>query len=192
MDAVISTLGDGLRNSLLMAYEVWWALVLGFAISAIVQAWVPRERVERALCGSGRAGAAGDRPRGRVVVVLLRRDRDRALAVREGRVGGDRARLPVRLHQPRLGAGARALDPARVAVHARRVRRRLHPDRADDGAAALLRLTAARGARTAPCPRGRAGHHHHHGGAGGGRRREGTARRSRPGPMSAATSAPTG
>ena len=53
MDAVISTLGDGLRNSLLMAYEVWWALVLGFAISAIVQAWVPRERVERALAGSG-------------------------------------------------------------------------------------------------------------------------------------------
>ena len=36
-----------------MAYEVWWALVLGFAISAIVQAWVPRERVERALAGSG-------------------------------------------------------------------------------------------------------------------------------------------
>src|SRR5918994_2501930 len=36
-----------------MAYEVWWALVLGFAISAIVQAWVPRARVERALAGSG-------------------------------------------------------------------------------------------------------------------------------------------
>ena len=36
-----------------MAWEVWWALVLGFAISAIVQAWVPRERVERALAGSG-------------------------------------------------------------------------------------------------------------------------------------------
>jgi uncharacterized membrane protein YraQ (UPF0718 family) len=32
---------------------VWWALVLGFAISAIVQAWVPRERVEAALSGSG-------------------------------------------------------------------------------------------------------------------------------------------
>ena len=29
-----------------MAYEVWWALVLGFAISAVVQAWVPRERIE--------------------------------------------------------------------------------------------------------------------------------------------------
>src|SRR5438309_11341478 len=36
-----------------MAWEVWWALVLGFAISAIVQAWVPRERIEAALSGSG-------------------------------------------------------------------------------------------------------------------------------------------
>ncbi len=27
-----------------MAYEVWWALVFGFAVSAVVQAWVPRER----------------------------------------------------------------------------------------------------------------------------------------------------
>jgi len=36
-----------------MAWEVWWALVFGFAISGIVQAWVPRERIERALSGSG-------------------------------------------------------------------------------------------------------------------------------------------
>jgi len=36
-----------------MAWEVWWALVLGFAISAIVQAWVPRERIQNALGGSG-------------------------------------------------------------------------------------------------------------------------------------------
>jgi uncharacterized membrane protein YraQ (UPF0718 family)/YHS domain-containing protein len=36
-----------------MVWEVWWALVLGFGISAVVQAWVPRERVERALNGSG-------------------------------------------------------------------------------------------------------------------------------------------
>ncbi len=36
-----------------MAWEVWWALVLGFAISAIVQAWVPRERIQSALGGSG-------------------------------------------------------------------------------------------------------------------------------------------
>ena len=36
-----------------MAWEVWWALVLGFAISAIVQAWVPRERIKAALGGAG-------------------------------------------------------------------------------------------------------------------------------------------
>ena len=36
-----------------MAWEVWWALVLGFAISAIVQAWVPRERIEGLMSGSG-------------------------------------------------------------------------------------------------------------------------------------------
>jgi uncharacterized protein len=44
---------DGLRNAGEMAYEVWWALVLGFAISAVVQAWVPRTRIERALAGGG-------------------------------------------------------------------------------------------------------------------------------------------
>ncbi len=53
MEDVVSTIGDGLWNAVLMAWEVWWALVLGFAISAIVQAWVPRERVEASLSGSG-------------------------------------------------------------------------------------------------------------------------------------------
>src|SRR4051794_11540321 len=36
-----------------MAYEVWWALVLGFFISAVVQAWVPRDRIQGALSGNG-------------------------------------------------------------------------------------------------------------------------------------------
>jgi uncharacterized membrane protein YraQ (UPF0718 family)/YHS domain-containing protein len=49
----VDVIWHGLRDSFLMAWEVWWALVLGFAISAIVQAWVPRERVEAALSGSG-------------------------------------------------------------------------------------------------------------------------------------------
>jgi hypothetical protein len=53
MGGVLSTVGEGLKQSFLMAYEVWWALVLGFAISGIVQAWVPRERIEAALSGSG-------------------------------------------------------------------------------------------------------------------------------------------
>jgi uncharacterized membrane protein YraQ (UPF0718 family)/YHS domain-containing protein len=51
--SVLDTLGEGISNALLMAWTVWWALVFGFAISAIVQAWVPRERIERALGGSG-------------------------------------------------------------------------------------------------------------------------------------------
>src|SRR6184192_4057483 len=49
----MDVLWQGLRDSFLMAWEVWWALVLGFAISAIVQAWVPRGRIESALSGSG-------------------------------------------------------------------------------------------------------------------------------------------
>jgi uncharacterized protein len=53
MTDVLEVLWHGLKDSLLMAWEVWWALVLGFAISGIVQAWVPRERIERALSGSG-------------------------------------------------------------------------------------------------------------------------------------------
>jgi uncharacterized protein len=49
----VSFIWHVIRDAFLMAWEVWWALVLGFAISAIVQAWVPRERVERALSGGG-------------------------------------------------------------------------------------------------------------------------------------------
>jgi uncharacterized membrane protein YraQ (UPF0718 family)/YHS domain-containing protein len=51
--SVLQTVWHGLSNALLMAWTVWWALVFGFAISAIVQAWVPRARIERALGGSG-------------------------------------------------------------------------------------------------------------------------------------------
>jgi uncharacterized membrane protein YraQ (UPF0718 family) len=53
MSDVLSTIGEGLEQSLLMAYEVWWALVLGFAISAVVQSWVPRERIQQTLSGGG-------------------------------------------------------------------------------------------------------------------------------------------
>src|ERR1700744_4225794 len=49
----MSVLWHGIRDSLLMAWQVWWALVLGFMISAVVQAWVPRERIEKALAGGG-------------------------------------------------------------------------------------------------------------------------------------------
>ena len=50
---MLSTIGDGLWNAFQMAWEVAWALVLGFALSGIVQAWVPRSRIERALGARG-------------------------------------------------------------------------------------------------------------------------------------------
>jgi len=50
---VLGTIAEGLGNAALMAYEVWWALVLGFFVSAVVQAWVPRERIEASLSGGG-------------------------------------------------------------------------------------------------------------------------------------------
>jgi uncharacterized protein len=53
MSNVLNVVGSGFKDALLMAWEVWWALVLGFAISAIVQAWIPRARIQNALGGSG-------------------------------------------------------------------------------------------------------------------------------------------
>jgi uncharacterized membrane protein YraQ (UPF0718 family) len=50
---VLEKIWEGLEQSFLMAYEVWWALVIGFAISGIVQAWVPRARIQSALSGTG-------------------------------------------------------------------------------------------------------------------------------------------
>ena len=50
---VLTIIGEGFKDAFLMAWTVWWALVFGFAISAIVQAWVPRERIQNAMGGSG-------------------------------------------------------------------------------------------------------------------------------------------
>jgi uncharacterized protein len=49
----VDQIAQGLWNAFQMAWEVWWALVLGFLLSGIVQAWVPRARMERALGGRG-------------------------------------------------------------------------------------------------------------------------------------------
>src|SRR6476646_657702 len=46
---VLSWIGDGLWNAFRMAWEVGWALILGFTLSGIVQAWIPRSRMESAL-----------------------------------------------------------------------------------------------------------------------------------------------
>src|SRR5436853_2687611 len=47
----MSRVGDGFWNAVQMAWEVGWALGLGFLRSGIVQAWIPRSRMERALGG---------------------------------------------------------------------------------------------------------------------------------------------
>jgi len=44
-----SSIMDALRISFGMFWEILWALILGFALSGVVQAWIPRERLERAL-----------------------------------------------------------------------------------------------------------------------------------------------
>jgi uncharacterized membrane protein YraQ (UPF0718 family)/YHS domain-containing protein len=51
--AILDVIWHGLRDAFLMAWGVWWALVFGFSISAIVQAWVPRRRIEGLMAGSG-------------------------------------------------------------------------------------------------------------------------------------------
>jgi uncharacterized membrane protein YraQ (UPF0718 family)/YHS domain-containing protein len=53
MSGVLSTIGQGLWNAFQMAWEVWWALVLGFLLSGIVQAWVTQDQMERLLGGRG-------------------------------------------------------------------------------------------------------------------------------------------
>ena len=53
MTEVLNEIGDGLGNAFQMAWEVWWALILGFGLSGIVQAWVSHERLERVLGGRG-------------------------------------------------------------------------------------------------------------------------------------------
>jgi uncharacterized membrane protein YraQ (UPF0718 family) len=50
---ILDQIGQGLWNAFQMAWEVWWALVLGFLLSGIVQAWVPRAKIEQALGGRG-------------------------------------------------------------------------------------------------------------------------------------------
>jgi len=52
MDA-LELIGEGFWNAFQMAWEVWWALVLGFFLSGVVQAWIPRSRMEAALGGRG-------------------------------------------------------------------------------------------------------------------------------------------
>ena len=117
---VLDVIWHGLRDSLLMAWEVWWALVLGFAISAIVQAWVPRERIQGLMSGS--------RPRPIAWATGLGAASSScsyaAIAIgkslfQKGASAASRARVPVRVDESGLGARAGAVGADRLAVHGR-------------------------------------------------------------------------
>lgn len=48
---VLQAVADSLRESFLMVWETFWALALGFTLSGLVQAFIPRRQMERALGG---------------------------------------------------------------------------------------------------------------------------------------------
>ena len=112
----------------------------------VVQAWVPRERLAARRSAAAVRVRLRSRPARRgVVVVLVRGDRDREVAVREGREPRVRDGVPVRFDEPRLRARDRAVALHRLAVHARRVRRRRRPDHRDVDRAPPARHARARG-----------------------------------------------
>jgi uncharacterized membrane protein YraQ (UPF0718 family)/YHS domain-containing protein len=51
--ALLHLLWHGIRDALLMGWQVWWALAFGFFVSAVVQAWIPRQRIESSLGSDG-------------------------------------------------------------------------------------------------------------------------------------------
>jgi hypothetical protein len=120
MGYLLSELGTALKDAFLMAWAVWWALVLGFLISAhrsgLGPAGADRTVVERQRRATGRAG---DGPGRRVIVVLVCGDRDCKDAVSEGRFGGIGDGVPVRLDQPGLGAWSPATNATRRGAHGR-------------------------------------------------------------------------
>jgi len=50
---IVETVLEGLSFAAQMAWEGWWALILGFLLSGVVQAWVTRGQMERVLGGRG-------------------------------------------------------------------------------------------------------------------------------------------
>ena len=44
---------ESARLTLIMAWETWWALVLGFTIAGAVEAWIPKRKIIKYMKGSG-------------------------------------------------------------------------------------------------------------------------------------------
>ena len=144
--SVLQTIGDGLGNAFLMAWQVWWALVLGFAISGVARPGCRAPASSTRWPGRARARwrspPALAQPRRRAPT---RPSRSPSRCSRRAHLRVC-TRVPVLLDQPRNRARGRDLDPDGVAVHARRVRRRPAADRGDD---ARCRGCSCRGASSA-------------------------------------------
>ncbi len=153
---VLRVVGNGFKDAFLMGWEVWWALVLGFAISAVVQAWVPRERIQAALGGRGfrpvalasGLGAASSSCSYAAVAIaksLFQKGASAAAALA----------FQFSLDEPSDRAGDRDVGLDRLAVHARGVRRWARANRDHDPAAAPVRLQATGRAGSRARPSGR-------------------------------------
>ena len=143
---VLNWIGDGLWNAFRMAWEVGWALILGFTLSGIVQAWIPRSRMESALgardlrtvsLATGLGAASSSCSYAAVAIAKSMLQKGASLVVGDG--------VPVRVDEPRLRARDRDLDLPRLGVHARGARRRRAPDRVHVGRAPALRHAQPRG-----------------------------------------------
>jgi uncharacterized membrane protein YraQ (UPF0718 family) len=81
---IVGELGDALSFAFGMFWEILWALILGFALSAVVQAVVSTREMRRLLPDNS-PRSSGLCPRCRIVVLLLRGGRARPFAVPQGR-----------------------------------------------------------------------------------------------------------
>jgi threonine/homoserine/homoserine lactone efflux protein len=146
----------GALERLQMAWEVWWALVLGFLLSGIAGLGAAHADGTGARRARAALALAGDGIRRGVVVVQLRGGRDREVGLSEGREPRRGDGLPVRVDEPRLRDRDRDLGLPRVAVHGCGVRRRADPHRAGVDRGRAARLAAEGGAHAGACLGGRA------------------------------------
>ena len=86
----MSWLGQSLYESAAMFWEVLWALVLGFALSAALQVFVSKDRMTREFGTTSFRSVA--------LATLLRCRRRCPNSVQEGRVAGADFGFHVRLH----------------------------------------------------------------------------------------------
>ncbi|MFB6212331.1 MAG: permease [Candidatus Magasanikbacteria bacterium] len=53
LDFLSSKIIESINLTLVMAWETWWALVLGFAVAGAVEAWITKEKIIEYLKGAG-------------------------------------------------------------------------------------------------------------------------------------------